>query len=224
MNCPICSTSTSNKTKTSTQTPSQLYHTHTDRDNQRYYRCTECHSVAMHPEHYLSRDEEKARYLTHNNDVDDPGYQKFVRPVIQAVTSHTQTHHHGLDYGAGTGPVITKLLRERGYSMTTYDPFFIPNPEALSTTYDFIVCCEVAEHFHDPQCEFTRFHHLLKPGGLLVIKTELLTPEIDFPNWYYINDPTHTLFYSPEGMRRILIQHDFQILDISPRLVIARKA
>jgi len=177
----------------------------------------------MHPEHYLSRDDEKARYLTHNNDVNDPRYQKFVRPVIRAVTSHTQPHHHGLDYGAGTGPVITKLLREKGYSMTTYDPMFIPNPEALSTSYDFIVCCEVAEHFHDPQLEFARFHQLLKPSGLLVIKTELLTPEIDFPNWYYINDPTHTLFYSPKGMHRILIQHGFQNLDISPRLVIAKK-
>lgn len=219
MNCPICSTST----KTTTSTSTQLYHTHTERDNQRYYRCPDCHSVAMHPEHYLSREDEKARYLTHNNDVEDPGYQKFVRPVIQAVTTHTQTHYHGLDYGAGTGPVITKLLREKGYFMTTYDPIFIPNPEALNTTYDFIVCCEVVEHFHDPQREFAHFHQLLKPGGLLIIKTELLTTDIDFPTWYYINDPTHTLFYSPEGMRRILTQHGFQSLDISPRLVMAKK-
>lgn len=217
MNCPICSTSTK------TTIPSQLYYTHTLRNNQRYYRCPDCHSVAMHPEHYLSREDEKARYLTHNNDVNDPRYQKFVRPVIRAVTSHTQTHHHGLDYGAGTGPVITKLLREKGYSMTTYDPFFIQNSEALNITYDFIVCCEVAEHFHDPNREFSRFQQLLKPCGLLVIKTELLTPDIDFPNWYYINDPTHTIFYSSKGMRRMLIQHGFQSLDISPRLVIARK-
>ena len=211
MNCPLCST------------PSQLYHTHTERDDQQYFRCPNCQSIAMHPRHYLTREEEKARYLTHNNDVNDPRYQTFVRPVIRAVTTHTQAHHYGLDYGAGTGPVITKLLREKGYSMTTYDPIFILNPEALSTTYDFIVCCEVVEHFHNPQREFARFHQFLKPSGLLVIKTELLTPNIDFHNWYYINDPTHTLFYSPEGMRRILIQHDFQSLDISPRLVIAKK-
>jgi SAM-dependent methyltransferase len=223
MNCPICSNSNQSSAKTTNTTPSQLYHTNTDRDNQRYYRCPECHSVAMHPQHYPTPEEEKTRYLTHNNDVDDPGYQNFVRPVIQAVTTHIQTHQHGLDYGAGTGPVITKLLLEKDYSMTTYDPFFIPNHEALSATYDFIVCCEVAEHFHDPQREFARFHKLLNLGGLLIIKTELLTPNIDFRNWYYINDPTHTLFYSPEGMRRILNQHGFQSLDISPRLVIAKK-
>ena len=211
MNCPLCST------------PAQLYHTHTKRDNQHYYCCLDCHSVAMHPNHYLPREDEKARYLTHNNDIYDLRYQKFVRPVIRAVTTYTQTYHHGLDYGAGTGPVITKLLREKGYSMTTYDPIFIPNPKALSTTYDFIVCCEVVEHFHDPQREFERFNQLLNPNGFLVIKTELLTPDIDFPNWYYINDPTHTLFYSPEGIRRILSQYGFQSLDISPRLVMAKK-
>jgi hypothetical protein len=177
----------------------------------------------MHPEHYLTREEEKARYLTHNNDVNDIGYQKFVKPVIQAVTSHTQIHHHGLDYGAGTGPVITKLLREMDYSMTTYDPIFNPNAEALKITYDFIVCCEVAEHFHYPQDEFAHFHQLLNSYGLLVIKTELLTPDIDFHNWYYNNDPTHTLFYSPEGMRRILNHHGFQSLEISQCLVVAKR-
>ena len=211
MNCPICST------------PTQLYFTHTERDNQRYFRCPACHAVAMHPQHYPTPEEEKARYLTHNNDVDDPGYQKFVRPVIQAVTTHTQTHHTGLDYGAGTGPVITKLLQEQGYTMTTYDPIFIPNSEALNATYDFIVCCEVVEHFHHPQAEFARFHQLLNPGGLLVIKTELLTSDIDFPNWYYNNDPTHTIFYSPEGMRLLLNRHGFETLELSPRLVVAEK-
>ena len=56
-----------------------------------------------------------------------------------------------------------------------------------------------------------------------VIKTELLTPNIDFRNWYYINDPTHTIFYSPNGINRLLNQHGFQCLDISPRLVIAKR-
>ena len=80
----------------------------------------------MHPQHYLVSNEEKNRYLKHNNDVDDPRYQEFVRPVIQAVITYIKIHQHGLDYGAGTGPVITKLLREKNYFMTAYDPFFYP--------------------------------------------------------------------------------------------------
>jgi ubiquinone/menaquinone biosynthesis C-methylase UbiE len=211
MNCPLCST------------PSQLYYTNTERDDQQYFRCPECQSIAMHPQHYLTREEEKARYLTHNNDVNDPGYQKFVRPVIQEVTTRLAPNNQGLDYGAGTGPVITKLLRENGYSMTTYDPIFIPNSEALNSTYDFIVCCEVVEHFHQPQTEFARFHQLIHPGGLLVIKTELLNSVIDFPDWYYKNDPTHTIFYTPVGIRLILQQYGFKVLKIKSNLVISKK-
>jgi len=169
MNCPLCST------------PSQLYHTHTERDDQQYFRCPECQSIAMHPRHYLTREEEKARYLTHNNDVNDPGYQKFVRPVIQAVTTRTQTNHHGLDYGAGTGPVITKLLREKGYSMTTYDPIFIPNSEALNATYDFIVCCEVAEHFHDPQPNSPVFTSYSTPAASWSSKPNSSPPTLTSP-------------------------------------------
>ncbi|MBK97405.1 MAG: hypothetical protein CL672_01265 [Balneola sp.] len=51
--------------------------------------------------------------------------------------------------------------------MTTYDPIYIPNFEALTTTYNFIVCYEVAEIFHNPQLEVERFHQLLNIGGLL---------------------------------------------------------
>ena len=211
MDCAICST------------PTYLYYIHIKRNKQRYFRCPECKTIAMHPQHYPTLEEEKARYLTHNNDVYDPGYRKFVRPVIQAVNTHTQPHHHGIDYGAGTGPVITKLLQEQGYTMTTYDPIFIPNTKALSNTYDFIVCCEVAEHFHDPQSEFARFNKLLNPGGILIIKTEFLLTDTDFSNWYYINDPTHTIFYSYKGILRLLSQHDFQCLDIFPRLALAMK-
>ena len=160
MNCTICSTSI----------PTQLYHIHIERENQRYYRCINCHSIAMHPEDYLSREKEKARYLTHNNDVNDTRYQMFVSPVVQAITTHTNKNHIGLDYGAGTGPVITKLLRDKGYSMTTYDPFFIPNVNALSNTYDFIVCCEVAEHFHKPQWEIKKFYKLLNKAVFCLLK------------------------------------------------------
>lgn len=212
MKCPICSN------------PTYLYYFHTKHSKQHYYRCIDCHSVAMHPKYYLTREEEKARYLTHNNDVEDPRYQKFVHPVVQAVTNRVKEGCHGLDYGAGTGPVVTKMLREKGYKMTTYDPLFIPNIDALNTTYDFIVCCEVVEHFHQVQREFTQFYQLLKSSGLLIIKTELLSSDIDFPSWYYIKDPTHTLLYSPKGMSILLKKYCFKSIKLTQRLIVAKKS
>lgn len=177
----------------------------------------------MHPQDYLTKKKEREHYLTHNNDVNDIRYQKFVKPVIDAVMSYTQSYHQGIDYGAGTGPVITKILHDKGYSMTTFDPFFISNFKALGITYDFIVCCEVVEHFHYPKQEFTQFQRLLNHNGLLIIKTELVYPDIDFPNWYYAYDPTHTIFYSPVGIRLLLNKNGFKSLELSPRLVIAKK-
>jgi len=34
------------------------------------------------------------------------------------------TNHKGLDFGAGTGPVISKVLKDKGYCIAQYDIFF----------------------------------------------------------------------------------------------------
>ena len=58
---------------------------------------------------FISAEAEKARYLTHNNDVEDERYQQFVSPITSAVMKQVQPlRTFGLDYGAGTGPVIAK--------------------------------------------------------------------------------------------------------------------
>jgi hypothetical protein len=68
--------------------------------------------------------EEKERYLTHNNDITDPRYQKFVQPVVNAVMENFSTASKGLDFGAGAGPVAAEVLGGKGYSVKLYDPFF----------------------------------------------------------------------------------------------------
>jgi len=35
---------------------------------------------------------------------------------------------HGLDYGCGPGPTLSVMLREKGFKMADYDPFFKPMP------------------------------------------------------------------------------------------------
>jgi hypothetical protein len=53
----------------------------------------------LDPLDYLSQEEEKERYKNHNNDVNDPRYQKFVSPIVEKVRDHYDTNHLGLDYG-----------------------------------------------------------------------------------------------------------------------------
>ncbi len=188
-----------------------------------YYRCAFCRGIAMHPEDHPSAEEEKARYLEHNNDTEDKRYQQFVRPLVYAVLRDFTSRHRGLDFGAGTGPVITAMLRKNGYSPEVYDPFFHPDPGVLSEPYDYIVCSEVIEHFHVPCREFSRLTALLRPGGALYCMTELYEDDIVFADWYYKNDPTHVFFYHRRSLEWIRGRFCFDTLQTGKRLIIFRK-
>jgi len=175
----------------------------------RYYQCSFCFSILLDPDDYISLQEEKERYEKHNNDVHDPRYQQFVSPIVESVLKCHTPNEQGLDYGAGTGPVISKLLRDQQYSIHTYDPFFDDNRERLNSTYDYIVCCEVVEHFHQPFREFQQLHQLLNPGGALYCMTQLYREDIDFQAWNYKDDETHVIFYHPRAVKWIAWQVGF---------------
>ncbi|MCW9038093.1 class I SAM-dependent methyltransferase [Altibacter sp.] len=145
-----------------------------------YWKCGNCSSVFKDPSVFLDPETEKGRYLLHENDVEDLNYQHFVSPIVQHVTKMFKKGATGLDFGAGTGPVISKLLSEKGYAMQLYDPFFHPEKQVLSRTYDFIVSCEVIEHFHRPLDEFKLLYEIVRPGGTLFCMTELLPKKQSF--------------------------------------------
>src|SRR3990167_1783863 len=103
----------------------------------------------------------------------------------------------GLDHGSGKDSAIHYLLKQRQYQLEKYDPFFVNHPERLQTEkYDYIVVCEVAEHFYDPCAEFEKLKSLLKSGGTLFVMTSLWSQDVDFINWSYRRDSTHVCFYS----------------------------
>ncbi len=203
--CPLC------------ESPGTLLHSQHERV---YYRCSGCFSAFLHPSQRLSLSDEKRRYELHNNDVEDPRYQKFVSPLVELAAGRYGKQHIGLDFGSGQGPVITKLLRERGYDIHPYDPFFQDNIEVLDRTYDYIICCEVIEHFYHPRKSFSLLRSLLKPAGSLFCRTSLFTDDIDFTKWYYKNDETHTFFYNPRSIEWIAAYFGFTRADIIDNSII----
>lgn len=202
--CPLCSKSTY----------VQPEGTHS------FYDCKHCGTVFRHPDFFLSAEAEKQRYLQHNNDVEDQRYQAFVAPIVDAVIERYRPESSGLDFGAGTGPVISKLLGEKGYKMSLWDPYFHPDSSVLDDTYDFIVCCEVMEHFYEPYSEFKRMKELLKPGGALFCMTDLLPGPTPFSRWHYKDDPTHVVFYSEENLRWIQQHLGFSDVSVDGRLIV----
>ena len=184
-----------------------------------YYRCGNCQAVLMDPAYFPTPGQEKKRYMEHNNDVNDPGYQSFVMPVVNEVLSNFTKESKGLDLGAGTGPVISKLLKEKGYSIVLYDPFFFNEPTLLEIKYDYIICCEVIEHFHNPRREFKLLRSILRPGGSLFCMTELYTGNINFQGWWYKNDETHVIFYHPVSLEWIKSNYSFYSLETKGRII-----
>lgn len=204
MKCSLCASQT------------QLFYT---QKNKNYYQCKTCNSISLDTENYPSLKEEKYRYLEHNNNVEDKGYQKFVQPIVDIVFTNFNEKHLGLDFGCGPGPVISKLLRDQDYQITTYDPIFDDNKDTLNTKYDYIVCCEVIEHFHNPLKEFKLLRSLLKSNGKLVCKTDLYSEEIDFKKWYYKNDQTHVIFYHKNTFKWIQQHVGFSKISVSDRII-----
>lgn len=193
-----------------------LYYQH----NRRFHKCETCGCVFIPKSQLPKSTDEKNRYLAHQNNIEDLGFQKFVSPILNAVLKDHTKDAKGLDFGAGTGPVITKLLVEKGYKLALYDPFFHPDRNVLDTTYNFIVCCEVIEHLHTPLKEFKLLKTLLQENGTLYCMTDLLPKKEAFANWYYKNDFTHVIFYTQKSLQWIKETVGFNHVSIEGRLIV----
>lgn len=198
-----------------------LFTTYTGKD---YFRCGECQLLFLDPLSYVNHVAEKKRYETHNNDVTDPAYQNFVSPITTAILNDFEPTTKGLDYGCGTGPVATVVLQKKGFNnIALYDPYFENYPERLTeNTYDFIICCEVMEHFHHPNTEFKQLSKMLKSSGKLYLKTKLFPRNksvADFESWHYKNDETHVCFYSLENLKYIAQRFNLELEVANDQLI-----
>lgn len=114
-----------------------------------------------------------------------------------------------LDYGTGQSFVPDKL-REQGHKVVAVDiaPPLRPHPDRLTgdllelklgpNQFDLIFSFQVFEHLPEPRPVLDELLRLMKPGGLILIHTDMETPERDqegFENWWYVAPPDHCAFY-----------------------------
>ncbi len=203
-NCPLC------------QQVSQVFY---QQNNRLFFHCNNCHGIFLDKKLCLNKKEEQGRYELHNNDINDIHYQSFVSPITSNILKDFKPHHKGLDFGAGTGPVISKVLKDKHYQIEQYDPFFHPYPELLKQKYDYIAICEVIEHFNNPAKEFKLLHQLLHPKGKLYCMTDIFHSSMNFHQWYYKNDPTHIFIYQKETFEWIKKEFGFSDVYIEGKLI-----
>ncbi len=186
----------------------------------RYFLCDGCGYVFVDPDLRLKQEEEHERYKNHNNNAEDPGYRKFLSKMAEPISAYLKPGSQGLDYGCGPGPTLSKILQEKGFVTADYDPFFFPQEELLSHSYDFIVSTEVFEHMHDPGQEIDRITSMLRNGGILGVMTSFVPA--DFESWYYLRDETHVGFFSRKTFDYIARHWGYRLLEATDKIAILR--
>ena len=189
-----------------------------------YWRCERCEARFLDPRHWLSREEEQAHYLTHDNDPDDPRYRQFLSKLADPLLKKLAPGARGLDFGCGPGPALAAMLTEAGHSMAVFDPAFAPETDVLEEVYDFITCTEVLEHLHHPADVLDRFDRLLTPGGWLALMTCFQTEDALFANWRYRKEPTHVVFYREATLRLIAEERGWTCVIPVKDVALMRKA
>jgi hypothetical protein len=186
---------------------------------QQYYQCSNCFGIFVDKKRLPGSETELLRYQKHNNNINDYRYQKFVSPITSAIMRDFTQNDTGLDFGAGTGPVISKILKDNSFNIKLYDPFFHNYPNLLEKQYDYIAACEVIEHFHNPKKEFSLLRNLLCQDGKLYCMTNVYNENIDFHTWDYKNDFTHVFIYHKNTILYIKEEFGFSDVTIKDRLI-----
>lgn len=181
-----------------------------------YGSCPTCKGIFVSKEAHPDPSTEKEQYDMHDNNTEDPRYRKFVEPLVELIALHQKREDRGLDFGSGPGPMVSRMLEERSFHMHLYDPFYHPDNSVLQTSYDFIVACEVIEHFNNPAKSFMQLSDLLAEGGRLYCRTTLIPGDIEFSRWHYKNEITHVFFYDRKTIAWIsnnILKCDHTIID-----------
>jgi Methyltransferase domain len=126
---------------------------------------------------------------------------KFVADLFQASSSEIKL----LDYGGGEG-LFAQLMRERGFSADTYDPFSSRYTQMPTDSYNLITCFEVMEHVPHPDQIVETMASLLDKCGMILFTT-LLQPQVIEQigvNWWYVGPRNgHVSIYSASSLGRL---------------------
>jgi 2-polyprenyl-3-methyl-5-hydroxy-6-metoxy-1,4-benzoquinol methylase len=189
--------------------------------NRAFLRCRICNLVFVDTIYHLSASAEKKRYETHENIPFDVRYLKHLSRLIDPVVGLLSPGSHGIDFGCGPGPAVSRIMSSKGFSVENYDPFFADDKTLLCRIYDFLISTEVIEHLRYPSEEFRLIKSIVKKGGIIGIMTNFSDGK-DLSDWFYTRDPTHIAFYSQKTFYWIAKRFKLDIETIKDPLAIFR--
>lgn len=189
-----------------------------------FYQCPTCGLIFVPAAWHVSVDAERERYCLHRNSPTDAGYVRFLSPAIEALGRSVPPEGASsvLDYGCGPEPVLVGLLRERGYRVNGYDPFFAPE-QPYGALFDAVVSTEAIEHFRVPGVDLQRMTDLVRPGGVVVIMTALTDGVADVGRWHYALDSTHIALYALRTFEWLGARWPLSVIETNGRNLVVLK-
>ncbi len=122
-----------------------------DKRGRTYFECPSCLLLIIDPAFIVDEPSQRARYLLHRNALGDPGYRSVLSAFLDfALPGRVAAPARVLDYGSGPEPALAGLLAERGYEVSSWDPFFMPDRAGIRGPYGAVLLHEVLEHCASP--------------------------------------------------------------------------
>lgn len=197
MQCPLCCSS-------------ETQHFYEDNEGC-YHQCKRCDLVFSDMQTLLNKEDEKARYDLHQNEITDLGYRHFLEKMFRPISQRYEVGTKGLEYGCGPGPLLFEMFVEAGYDMQKFDTYYANTPEVLLQKYDFITMTEVIEHLYKPNEVLEKLREALNPGGSIGVMTNLYSDVEMFASWWYKKDPTHVSFFHQKTLEWVAQMYDMEL-------------
>ena len=180
--------------------------------NQKYYNCEDCNFIFIDENHLISKEEELEEYELHENTIENEGYVRmFERFMEEGLYPYVNPPKRVLDFGCGPGPVLSELMKRKGYEVEVYDIFYAPQkPEG---TFDMVTSTEVFEHFINPSKDIELIVSFMKKGAYLSVMTQYHPKDDEkFAKWWYNREPSHISFYTEETFEYIASKYNLELV------------
>ncbi|MEE9294108.1 MAG: class I SAM-dependent methyltransferase [Phycisphaerae bacterium] len=167
------------------------------------WRCRSCRSI--HARDAVDLDRYYAGYPFHRQRLDwklRAVYRSIIRRLKRAGVSRD---HHILDYGCGSGHLVT-FLKSKGYlNAAGYDAYSenFWDPAVLEGKYLCIIAQDLIEHVDDPRSILRTFDDLAQPGAVIFIGTpnaDAIDLDHAERHIHTLHQPFHTHMFSKDAL------------------------
>lgn len=183
-----------------------------EKDGYTFYECGNCNFIFCGNVEQAQMEEQYANgYNALTEEVPEDGWAyslEFLQPALQLFPQGKRLQV--LDFGCGQSHIPQRLAEKYGHQVTAVDVVPPQRPYRGRLTgnileldlpqnhFDLIYSFQVFEHIREPLPVLDRLLELVRPGGYLLIHTDMETPERfegHFTDWWYVIPPDHCAFY-----------------------------